>query len=144
MILTVDMIIGCHWCRNLAVVSTFCADWRTYASYTLIDKRQYGFRENHSTDLAITTIYDELLKNSEQLIAWCSWFLDLSKTFNYCDHEILLDKRYHQRRSRGGGWRGSSPPLSNQNIDVYFLSYSQHCKSRSGVLQNVLRQYHKA
>ena len=23
-----------------------------------------------------------------------------------------------------GGWRGSSPSLSNQNIDVYFLSFS--------------------
>jgi len=31
--------------------------------HNLIDKRQYGFRENHSTDLAITTIYDELLRN---------------------------------------------------------------------------------
>jgi len=29
-----------------------------------------------------------------------------------------------QRRRQGGSWRGSSPPLSNQNIDVYFLSYS--------------------
>jgi len=31
--------------------------------HNLIDKRQYGFRENHSTELAITTIYDELLRN---------------------------------------------------------------------------------
>ena len=30
--------------------------------HNLIDKRQYGFREKHSTELAITTIYDELLK----------------------------------------------------------------------------------
>ena len=44
-----------------------------------------------------------------------------------------------------GGWRGSSPPLSNQNIDVYFLSFSPtlYCKSRSGALQNVLWQYHR-
>jgi len=26
-----------------------------------------------------------------------------------------------QRRSQGGCWRGSSTPLSDQNIDVYFL-----------------------
>jgi len=31
--------------------------------HNLIDKRQYGFRENRSTKLAITTIYDELLNN---------------------------------------------------------------------------------
>jgi len=27
----------------------------------------------------------------------------------------------NQRRSQGGCWRGSSTPLSDQNIDVYFL-----------------------
>jgi len=39
---------------------------RVYSYWTehnLIDKRQYGFRGNHSTELAITTIYDELLRN---------------------------------------------------------------------------------
>jgi len=43
-----------------------------------------------------------------------------------------------------GGLKGLKPPLSNQNIDVYFLSFSPtlYCKSRSGALQNVLWQYH--
>ena len=47
--------------------------------------------------------------------------------------------------NRGGGWRGSSRPLSDQNIDVHFLSFSPtlYCKSRSGALQNVLWQYHR-
>ena len=31
--------------------------------HNLIDKRQHGFRENHLTELAIATIYDELLRN---------------------------------------------------------------------------------
>ena len=37
-----------------------------------------------------------------------------------------------------GGWRGSSPPLSDQNIDVYFLSFSPTlcCKSRSGAFSS--------
>ena len=45
----------------------------------------------------------------------------------------------------GGELKGLSPPLSDQNIDVYFLSFSPslYCKSRSGALQNVLWQYHK-
>ena len=44
---------------------------RVYSYLTernLIDKRQYGFRENHSTELAITTIYDELLRNFDNKI----------------------------------------------------------------------------
>ena len=60
--------------------------------HDLIDKRQYGFRENHSTGLAITTTYDELLKNLDNKLTTCSLFLDLSKAFDCCDYEVLLDK----------------------------------------------------
>jgi len=63
--------------------------------HNLIDKRQDGFRENHSTELAITTIYDELLRNLDNKLIRCSLFLDPSKVFYCRDHEILLDKLYH-------------------------------------------------
>jgi len=60
---------------------------RVYSYLTendLIDKRQYSFtfRENHSIELAITTIYDELLKNFDYKLITCSLFLDLSKVFD--------------------------------------------------------------
>ena len=40
--------------------------------HNLIDKRQYGFRENHSAELAITGIYDELLSNFDNKLITCS------------------------------------------------------------------------
>jgi len=48
--------------------------------HNLIDKSQYGFRENHRTELAITTIYDELLKNFDIKLITCSLFLYLIKS----------------------------------------------------------------
>ena len=45
----------------------------------------------------------------------------------------------------GGVLKGLKHPLNDQNIDVYFLSFSPtlYCKSKSGALQNVLWQYHR-
>ena len=84
--------------------------------HNLIDERQFGFRENHSTELAITTIYDELLRNFDNKLITCSLFLDLSKAFDCCDHEILLDKRHHY------GIRGASHKLFS-----YFLHNRMQC-----------------
>jgi len=93
---------------------------RVYSYLTkdnLIDKRQYGFRENHATVLAITTIYDELLRNFDNKLITCSLFLDLSKAFDCCDHEILLDKLYHY------GIRGISHKLFSN-----FLHNRMQCR----------------
>ena len=79
--------------------------------HNLIDKRQYGFRENHSTELANTTIYDELLSNFDNKLITCSLFLDLSKAFDCCDHELSLDKLHHY------GIRGVSHKLLSNFLD---------------------------
>ena len=49
-----------------------------------------------------------------------------------------------QRRSQGGAEGAQAPPLAIRILMFIFLVIHQDCKSRSGVLQNVLRQYHKA
>ena len=69
------------------------------------------------------------------------------------DPELLVQSRGSRSRTAplfrhkgaDGGAEGAQAPLSDQNIDVYFLSLSPtlYCKSRSGALQNVLWQYHR-
>ena len=56
---------------------------------------QYGFREDNSTELAITTFYDKLLKNLNENKITCPIFLDLRKAFDSVNHSILLKKLYH-------------------------------------------------
>ena len=49
--------------------------------HDLIHKKQYGFRENHSTDLAFTTIYDEQLRKLDNKLITCSLFFLINNMF---------------------------------------------------------------
>ena len=63
---------------------------------------EFGCRENNSTELAITTFYDKLLKNLDENKITFSIFLDLRRAFDSVNHEILLRKLYHY------GFRGKN------------------------------------
>ena len=58
----------------------------------IITDHQFGFRESHLTELAITSIYDALLKNLDNNHMTCTVFLDLAKAFDSVDHGILIKK----------------------------------------------------
>ena len=60
--------------------------------YNLLNDRQFGFRKNSSTTLAISKIHNDLLHNIDQGLYSCSLFLDLSKAFDSVDHAILIKK----------------------------------------------------
>lgn len=53
---------------------------------------QYGFRENHSTELATIELVDRLTYDMDQGNTPINIFMDLSKAFDTIDHQILLQK----------------------------------------------------
>ena len=56
----------------------------------LLNKNQFGFRPNSSTQFAISTIHDKLIKTIDNGLHTCCIFLDLSKAFDTVNHTILL------------------------------------------------------
>jgi hypothetical protein len=57
-----------------------------------IDENQYGFRKNHSTEDAIIKFTDEIEKDISCKKHVISVFVDVSKAFDSCDHDILINK----------------------------------------------------
>ena len=56
---------------------------------------QYGFRANHSTNLAIMQLIDQITSSVDKREVCAGIFLDLSKAFDTVNHKILVDKLEH-------------------------------------------------
>ena len=56
---------------------------------------QFGFRNLRSTNHALITITEKIRKAINNGEITCGVFLDLQKTFDTVDHEILLSKLEH-------------------------------------------------
>jgi hypothetical protein len=57
-----------------------------------IDDNQYGFRQGHSTEDAVIKFVDIIERELSDKKHVVSVFIDVSKAFDSCDHEILLKK----------------------------------------------------
>ena len=79
------------------------------------DKNQLlNIQPNSSTQFAISTIHDKLIKNIDNGLYTCCIFLDLSKAFDTVNHRILLWKLYHYFGIRGTALHLIESYLSNR------------------------------
>ena len=63
--------------------------------FKMINKNQFGFRNNHSTYMVLLIILETIrnaLDNGECAIGI---FLDFQKAFDTVDHDIILNKPIH-------------------------------------------------
>ena len=55
-------------------------------------EKQFGFRKKYSTSHAILNIVEGIRENLDNTTFICGVFIDLEKTFDTVNHQILLKK----------------------------------------------------
>ena len=58
----------------------------------ILVKKQFGFREKHSTYMAILDLVDKIFQNIDSMNYSMGIFIDLCKAFDTMNHTILIDK----------------------------------------------------
>jgi hypothetical protein len=97
--------------------------------HNILYKFQFGFREKHSTNMAIVTLIDKIsnaLDNGEYVIGV---FLDLQKAFDTVNHKILLNK-LHRYGIRGIAHNWFSDYLHER---YQFVNYDNFTSTRKKI-----------
>lgn len=63
--------------------------------YEVIIDDQYGFRKNHSTINAVQKLVMEVNKLKRERKVVCAVFIDVSKAFDSCSHELIINKLFN-------------------------------------------------
>ncbi len=63
--------------------------------HKILYKYQFGFRQNHSTSLALIDIAANIPEDLQNGKYVAGIYLDLSKAFDTVDHKILINKLNH-------------------------------------------------
>ncbi len=98
-------------------------------------KSQYGFREKHSTGLALMELMEEITSNLDNGFMTTGVFIDLKKAFDTIDHPILIQKLNHYG-VRGIALNWIENYLSNrQQYVIYNKMHSDKKRILCGVPQ---------
>ena len=93
-------------------------------------KGQYGFRTNHSTNLALNEMVNMILNAWDKKMFSLGVFIDLKKAFDTVNHKILIEKfKYY-------GIRG----VASQFLESYLSNRLQFVQFKNGksVKRNIL------
>ena len=73
--------------------------------YKLLFKKQFGFRNNHSTSHALISLIDLVRKYLDNNYFACGVFINLQKAFDTVNREIFLVKLdFYGIRGLANGW----------------------------------------
>ena len=101
----------------------------------ILNKHQYGFRKNKSTNQAIIELIEKINGAIDESKFTIGIFLDLSKAFDTVDHEILI-KKLEYCGIRGLTLQWFRNYLSNRNQIVRYKSqHSKGLEMKCGVPQ---------
>ena len=95
--------------------------------HKVLSNSQFGFRKNHSTEYALTLFYEKISSAIDNKKISVGIFIDLSKSFDTVNHEILLDKlRYFGIRGMAYNWFASYLNNRQQFVQFNDTSSSRH------------------